>query len=165
MEDKFGRDGNEENVVDTLEIDEHAEEENKDNDQFESSDDHENNDAENNEESETVITRGGRVVKPPSRYGFNNLQVRVKEYSNEEARVLVNIMKCMEQKLQFAQRYSLKKSTMKFGSRARQAARSEVLQLNKRMDFRPTHREDITQEEMEKSMESLMFLTENVTGQ
>ena len=123
MEDTFGTDGNEENV-DTFEIDEHAEEENKDNDQLESSDDHENNDAENNGESETVITRGGRIVEPPSRYGFNNLQVRVKEYSNEEARVLINIMQCMEQKFQFAQRYTLKKSTIKFGNRARQAARS-----------------------------------------
>ena len=163
MEDTFGTDGNEENV-DTFEIDEHAEEENKDNDQLESSDDHENNDAENNGESETVITRGGRIVEPPSRYGFNNLQVRVKEYSNEEARVLINIMQCMEQKFQFAQRYTLKKSTMKFGNRARQAARSELLQLNKRMVFTPVHREDITKEEMKKSMESLMFLTEKRDG-
>ena len=38
---------------------------------------------------------------------------------------------------------------MKFGNRARQAARSELLHLNKRMDFRPIHREDITKEEME----------------
>ncbi len=137
MGDTFGIDGNEENVVDTFEIDEHAEEEKRDNDQLESSDDHENNDAENNGESETVITRGGRIVEPPSRYGFNNLQVRVEEYSNEEARVLVNIKQCMEHKFQFAQRYTLKKCTMKFGNRARQAARSELLQLNKRMVFRP----------------------------
>ena len=130
MEDTFGTDGNEENVVDTFEIDEHVEEENENNDtendgenneQLEPSEEHENNDAENDEESEKVTTRGGRVVKPPSRYGFNNLQVRVKEYSNEEATVFVNIMQCMEQKFQFAQRYSLKKSTMKFGNRGRQA--------------------------------------------
>jgi len=77
------------------------------------SDDHENNGAENNGDSETVITNG-----------FNNLQVRVEEYNNDEARVLVKIMQCMEQKFQFAQRYTLKKSTIKFGNRARQAARS-----------------------------------------
>ena len=140
MEDTFGSDGNEENAMDTFGIDEHAEEKKKDNGQLESSDDHENNDAENNGESETVATRGGRIIKPPSRYGFNNLQVRVKEYSNEEARVLVNIIQCMEQKFQFAQRYTLKKCTMKFGNRARQAAWSELLQLNKRMVFRPIHR-------------------------
>ena len=96
MEDTYGTDGNEENVMDTFGIDEHAEEEKKCNGQLESSDPHENNDAENIGESETVTTRGGRKVKPPSRYGFNNLQVRVKEYSSEEARVLVNIMQCME---------------------------------------------------------------------
>ena len=76
----------------------------------------------NDEKNEKVITRGGRLIKPPSRYGFSNLQMRVKEYSNEEARVLINIMQCMEKKLQFAQRYTLKKRTMKFGNRARQAA-------------------------------------------
>jgi len=91
IEDTFGIDGNEENVVDTFENDEHAEEEKKDNNQLESSDDHENNGAKNNGESETVITRGRRIVKP-----------------------------------------------------ARQAAWSELLQLNKRMVFRPIHREDIT---------------------
>jgi len=173
MEDTFGTDGNEENVVDTFEIDEHVEEENENNDtendgenneQLEPSEEHENNDAENDEESEKVTTRGGRVVKPPSRYGFNNLQVRVKEYNIEEARVLVNIMQCMEQKFQFAQRYTINKSTMKFGNRARQAARSELQQLNKRMVFTPIHRKDITKEEMEKSMESLMFVTEKRDG-
>ena len=92
------------------------------------------------------------------------MQVRVKEYSSEEARVLVNIMQCMEHKFQFAQRYTLKKSTMKFGNRARQAARSELLQLSKRKVFTPIHREDITKEEMKKSMESLMFLTEKRNG-
>ena len=111
-----------------------------------------------------MTTRGGRLIKPPSRYGFNNLQVRVKEYSNEEARVLIHIMQCMEKKLQFAQRYTLKKSTMKFGNRARQAARSELSQLNERMVFTPIHREDITKEEIRKSMESLMFLTEKRDG-
>ncbi len=110
MEDTYGTDGNEENVMETFGIDEHAEEEKTDNGQLESSDDHENNDAENIGESETVTTRGGRKVKPLSRYGFNNLQVRVKEYSNEEARVLVNIMQCMEQKFQFAQLYTVKRA-------------------------------------------------------
>ena len=138
--------------------------EEENNEQLESSEDLEINVSENEEESEKVTTRDGRVVKPPSRYGFSNLQVRVKEYSNEEARVLINILQCIEQKFQFAQRYTLKKSTMKFGNRARQAARSELLQLNKRMVFTPIHREDITKEEMKKSMDSLMFLTEKRDG-
>ena len=95
------------------------------------------------------------------------MQVRVKEYSSEEARVLVNIMQCMEHKFQFAQRYTLKKSTMKFGNRAQQVARSELLQLNKRMVFTPIHREDITKEEMKKSIESLItadMLRKKVVG-
>jgi len=174
MEDTSVNDGNEENVVDTFEIDEYAEQEENENiniendeennEQLEPYDDHENNDAENDEESEKVTTRGGRVVKPPSRYGFNNFQTRVKEYSNEEAKVLVNIMQCMEQKFQFAQRYTLKKSMMKFGNRGRQAAQSELSQLNDRMVFTPIHRRDITNEEIRKSMESLMFLTEKRDG-
>jgi len=53
---------------------------------------------------------------------------------------------------------------MKFGNRARQAARSELSQLNERMVFTPIHREDITKEEIRKSMESLMFLTEKRDG-
>ena len=174
IEDTSVNDGNEENVVDTFEIDEYAEQEENENiniendeennEQLEPYDDHENNDAENDEESEKVTTRGGRVVKPPSRYGFNNFQTRVKEYSNEEAKVLVNIMQCMEQKFQFAQRYTLKKSMMKFGNRGRQAAQSELSQLNDRMVFTPIHRRDITNEEIRKSMESLMFLTEKRDG-
>ena len=88
----------------------------------------------------------------------------MKEYSNEEAKVLVNIMQCMEQKFQFAQRYTLKKSMMKFGNRGRQAAQSELSQLNDRMVFTPIHRRDITNEELRKSMESLMFLTEKRDG-
>ena len=53
---------------------------------------------------------------------------------------------------------------MKFGNKARQAARSELLQQIMRMVFTPIHREDITNEEMKKSMESLMFLTEKCDG-
>ena len=70
----------------------------------------------------------------------------------------------MERKLQFAQRYTLKKSMKKFGNRARQAATSELLQLHKRMVFKPVHRKDITKEEMDRSMESLIFLTEKRDG-
>ena len=137
-------DGSEENKNNDTE----NEEEN--NEQLKSSEDLEINVTENEEESEKVTTRGGRVVIPPSRYGFSNLQVRVKEYSNGEAWVLINIMQCMEKKFQFAQRYTLKKRTIKFGNRARQAARSELRQLNKRMVFTPIHREDITKEEIKK---------------
>ena len=164
MENTFENDGNEESTSDRFENNLHAEEERKDSDQLESSVEQKNDDNEENGNSEAIRTRVGRFIKPPSRFGFNNLQMRIEEYNTDEARVLVNIMQCMEQKFQFAQRYTLNKSTMKFGNRARQAARSELLQLNKRMVFRPIHRDDITKEEMEKSMESLMFLTEKRDG-
>jgi len=92
-------------IYENMNLENDDSEENKNNDtendeendeQLESSEDLEVIDAENDEESENVTTRGGRVIKPPSRYGFSNLQVRVNEYSNEEARVLINIMQCMK---------------------------------------------------------------------
>jgi len=158
--DTFENDEHEENAEGTFENNKHAEDEANNNDTFESSDEQKNNDDKDNEIIETIRKRGGRIIKAPSRFGFNNLQAKLKECSTEDTRILIHIMQCMERKLQFVQRYTLKKSMKKFGNRARQAATSELLQLHKRMVFKPVHRKDITKEEMDRSMESLIFFTE-----
>jgi hypothetical protein len=65
----------------------------------------------------------------------------------------------------FAETFSLKAGLKKFGTKARQAAAGEMKQLHNRAVFKPIDVNELSPEEKKKTLRSLIFLTENETGQ
>jgi hypothetical protein len=64
----------------------------------------------------------------------------------------------------FAQQYILQKGLKKFGQKGSDAATKELKQLHDRVCFEPISVADMSQSEIQKSMEALMLLTEKRDG-
>ena len=90
-------------------------------------------------------------------------------YNHDEARVLATIIttfnECMEctveeQGRQYVVTYSLKAGINKFHKQAKASAHKEMKQLHDRSCFRPVHKCLLNKSEGQRTMESLLFLTE-----
>jgi hypothetical protein len=124
------------------------------------------------------MTRSGRVVKPRDVYTLQQCHLQAKpnqeeEYSLETTRVIATTICHMnltmgtlseEEAFQFIQTYSLKAGLKKFGERGKEAATSEMKQLQERAVFEPIRVEEMTQLERKRAMESLIFLVEKRDG-
>jgi hypothetical protein len=158
------------------------EDENEEEEEEKEEDDDDENETEN-EGEETRTTRSGRAVRPPRGLVQDyhlHLQAeahQTEEYSIETARVIATVMDLLNKKmwderdnsetkqfLQFVQTYSLTAGLRKFRERGRKAAKSEMQQLHNRIVFTPKRIEELTPEELERAMESLIFLTEKRDG-
>jgi hypothetical protein len=64
----------------------------------------------------------------------------------------------------FLETYSLNKGLKAFGKKGYNAALSEIQQLHDRVVFRPIHVNDLSQQEKNRAMESLVFLVEKRDG-
>ena len=89
-------------------------------------------------------------------------------YTQEEAQVIARVM-CLhsikeDSKRSFAQTYSLKKGLKVFGQKGKEGAYKEMNQLHNRIVFELVRLQDITKEEIDKAMESLIFLAEKRDG-
>ena len=133
----------------------------------------ENNDTELKEDDENQNSRPKRNVRPPDRLGpyVSHVQSTDSKYDEATARVLARII-CHYQekhfnsksKLQFGQTCSLKKGLKVLGKKANDAAYKEMHQIHKRGTCEPVFKSDLTQEEISRAMESLMFLEEKRDG-
>ena len=72
--------------------------------------------------------------------------------------ILARIMICL------VQTYSLNKGIKKFSNKGEDAAFNEMDQLHKRICFKPRMFSSLTQEEINKALDSLIFLTEKRDG-
>ena len=67
-------------------------------------------------------------------------------------------------KVQLLQTYSLKKVLNVFGSKGKDAAFSEMTQLDKRVVFEPIRIDELTPKEIKRALEILIFLEEKRDG-
>jgi hypothetical protein len=125
-----------------------------------------------------VTTRSGQISKPRNLLTMHqcHLQAQVhqqEEYSIETARVIAMTICHMnikmeslleEEKISHAQTYSLKKGLKTFGERGADAATGKMKQLHDRAVFHPIHVNDLTDEEKDRAMESLIFLVQKRDG-
>ena len=135
------------------------------------SEDEDEVDEENEEQLPPTRTR-----KAPDKFGewtfFGTNNVEYQEYDESEARIIAMCMAHYNdiarnpnhKSHSFIQTYSLQKGLKKFGERGRDAAMGEISQLHDRIVFWPRHKKDLTPEELEKIMESLIFLAEKRDG-
>ena len=89
-------------------------------------------------------------------------------YTQEEAQIIARVM-CFhsmkeDTKRSFVQTYSLNKGLKKFGQKGKDGAYKEMNQLHNRIVFEPVMLQDLNQEEIDKAMESLIFLAEKRDG-
>jgi hypothetical protein len=179
-------DNNNENVENEENYDENEENFNENNNDFEENEP--NNDIQELPEdydaalyefdvlkSETEL-QSGRISKPPTRYGFNNLLTQgheESEYSVESAKIISKIINHMNNIIKypnyakgnsFVETFSLKKGLKHFGDKGYDAAFGEIKQLHDRVVFQPKHIKDLTQQEKKRAMESLIFLVEKKDG-
>jgi hypothetical protein len=98
---------------------------------------------------------------------------KVKEdfYTEGQALLIAHLMVEMDYKAanvggaaHFAQQYILQKGLKKFGQKGSDAATKELKQLHDRVCFEPISVADMSQSEIQKSMEALMLLTEKRDG-
>ena len=94
--------------------------------------------------------------------------------NHDEARVLATVittfnehMECTveEQGQQYIVTYSLKAGINKYGIQTKASAHKEMKQLHDRSCFRPVHKCLLNKSEIQRPMESLLFLTEKREGQ
>lgn len=144
-------------------------------------DDEENNvvseaESEAEEQPRIRMTRSGRVVKEINRTNLYQMFIasveedHKEEYTIENARVLASMMCILNDKLlhsesssrnyQFIQRYTLMRGLKKFKEKGKASIYKEMQQIIDRVVFQPIHLEELTEEEIETAMESLIFLTE-----
>jgi hypothetical protein len=133
---------------------------------------------EETEEEPQVTTRSGRVIRPPEILNMHQCHLQAmpqqeEQYSLETAKVIAMTICHMNEKFghldeeeayQFVQSYSLKKGIQEFGERGKKAATKEMKQLHDRTVFQPIHVQDLTADERNKAMESLIFLVEKGDG-
>ncbi|KAI2512474.1 Reverse transcriptase (RNA-dependent DNA polymerase) [Fragilaria crotonensis] len=132
------------------------------------------------EETENVrVTRSGRTSRPPTKLTLAQHHLHAQahnvceQYSIETARVIAITMchmadmrfnpKCKTAH-QFIQSYSLMKGLKKFGHKGREAAYKEMKQLHERVVFKPIKIAELTEQERQRAMESLIFLVEKRDG-
>ncbi|KAI2510062.1 Reverse transcriptase (RNA-dependent DNA polymerase) [Fragilaria crotonensis] len=125
------------------------------------------------EETENVrVTRSGRTSRPPTKLTLAQHHLHAQahnvceQYSIETARVIAITMchmadmrfnpKCKTAH-QFIQSYSLMKGLKKFGHKGREAAYKEMKQLHERVVFKPIKIAELTEQERQRAMESLIF--------
>ena len=125
----------------------------------------------------TATGRPKRNIKPPDRLGEWTLfgtttDVSLEEYDRTDALILARCMAHFaniasnpkHKHHNFIQTHSLKKGLKKFGTKGKDAAFGELKQLHDRIVFWPRKAEDLTQEELSKAMDSLIFLVEKRDG-
>jgi hypothetical protein len=104
---------------------------------------------------------------------LNQVEHISKEYSLEEAKVMMMIISKIEEKLQAIHQeiasqhvitYSLKKGIQKFGDSAKEAATKEMQQMVDRKCFVPIDKEALNDVEKRRALESLIFLSEKKDG-
>jgi len=125
------------------------------------------------------VTRSGRVSRPPAKLNmvqpikFNPVRIE-EEYTIEHGRIIAQLMCYInemkhnpkrQKAFQFIQTYSLVKGLKKFGDRGRQAAYKEMKQLHDRIVFEPINVAELTDQERQRTMESLIFLVEKRNGE
>jgi hypothetical protein len=142
-------------------------------------------DGEDEEKEETRTRKSGRTITKPSRYNANQLgKIERKhlifhqknknhdhniEYDENiaiiAAKTIETITHAVSQRgAGFAQQYIIQKGLKKFGTRGKQAATDELDQLHKRNCFNPIDVSSMTRPEKNRSMQSLLFLTEKRDG-
>jgi hypothetical protein len=104
---------------------------------------------------------------------FNPVRIE-EEYTIEHGRIIAQLMCYInemkhnpkrQKAFQFIQTYSLVKGLKKFGDRGRQAAYKEMKQLHDRIVFEPINVAELTDQERQRTMESLIFLVEKRNGE
>ena len=117
---------------------------------------------------EPTMTGKSHIVAPQQANPFAEF-----EYTSEEARVLATIMTVFNERMDmteikeghlFVQQYSLKAGLKKFGERGKKSAHKELGQLHDRECFRPIHKSSLNSSEMERALESLIFMIEKRDG-
>ncbi|KAI2506113.1 Reverse transcriptase (RNA-dependent DNA polymerase) [Fragilaria crotonensis] len=125
------------------------------------------------EETENVrVTRSGRTSRPPTKLTLAQHHLHAQahnvceQYSIETARVIAVTMCHMAEMLfnpqgktayHFVQSYSLMRGLKKFGNKGREAAYKEMKQLHERVVFKPIKVAELTEQERQRAMESLIF--------
>ena len=135
---------------------------------------------ENEEDYDRVIderikgySKSGRPIRIPAKY--IHLQVKtsknIEEYNKNYATVIGKIMNYMEDKykndnkeISCVQTYNAKQGIKRFQDKGKEAITKEMDQLHKRRVFEPINPGDLTRDERNKAMESLIFLTEKKNG-
>jgi hypothetical protein len=119
----------------------------------------ETNDGNQGKEEKRIVTRSGRVSRPPARLTFAQHLItqahhNQEEYTVKSARVIARTM-CYINNIafqpllnkkawQFVQTYGLIKGWKKFGKKGQKAAFKEMKQLHDRIVFKPTHVSKLT---------------------
>jgi hypothetical protein len=132
------------------------------------------------EETPVQPRRSGRQYKPTERMreykGISNLQdAQPFQYRTSEARVLATILiQIMERErgtkttrreaTQCVTTYSLNRAIKKFGDNAKGATNKEMSQMLDRDCFKVIKKEELTDTERKRAVESLLFLTEKRDG-
>ena len=132
----------------------------------------------------TYRTKSGRVTHSVDQYepsmkgqSYNQCHLHTQsndqtEYDTEHARLIANVMTDMNERAKcgnltehsFVESFSLKKGLKKFGQQGYEAAFGEMKQLHDRTVFKPIDVSKLTQQEKQRSLESLIFLVEKRDG-
>jgi hypothetical protein len=113
-------------------------------------------------------TPSERVSRPVHKFvtqHHSHLQTQAansQEYMVKTAKVIAKTIDKLNH--QFAQTYSLKRDIKEFGKRGHKAAHEEMKQLHNRVVFIPILIKELTNVEIRRAMESLIFLTEKKDG-
>lgn len=126
----------------------------------------------------TQKTRSGRVTRAPDRLNFIQHHIftsghKETQYSLVTAQVIAKTMDYLNNlvlstkkdgKYSFVVTYSLKKGLKKYGKKGYDAAFGEMKQLHDRIAFRPVNVNDLTPQERQRALESIIFLVEKRDG-
>jgi hypothetical protein len=127
--------------------------------------------------SSVTTTRSGREIKKPEKFTLHQSHLvsrsaTTEEYSQDTALVVAKFMVELNDKVDasgvddytFVETYSLRKGLQKFGERGYDAAVGEMRQMHDRTAFKPVHVADMTPQEKQRALDSLIFLTEKKDG-
>ena len=136
-------------------------------DSDESSDTDEEPSDEENEEEQPTIQSSSRTNMgiPESRYEPSMRGQSYAQYEPEgEQELVLKIMAKTIEKLCFVETFTLKQAIKKYGKKGAKSGIKEMKQLHDRMGFYPRKKEDMTKEELDKAMQSLLFFMEKRDG-
>ena len=147
--------------------DEDVSEDEMDEDSDESNNTDEDSAAEEDEEEQPTVrtsTRSNMGV-PESRYEPSMKGQSYAQYEPEQEHELISkIMAKTIEKLCFVETFTLKQAIKKYGDKGEKSGVKEMKQLHDRMTFHPRKKEDLTEEEIDKAMQSLLFFVEKRDG-
>ena len=122
-------------------------------------------------EPEPELRRGTRVRRPPENFipGASHAQFKnTIEYDDDMCHVFslfigkVLWAHSFAEEHSFVETYSIAKGIKKFGDRAVDSLKDEVKQIHERRSFRPIHFHELTREQKEKVIDSMIFWLRNV---